>query len=87
MSEAQIKCHDPYCSFEGMCWPKPGERLTVIERICRGYGAAGHDTPLTVGDRMVIASVISAYNTLVLGPTRGRAHKLFMIRQATQIEK
>ena len=75
---------DPFCTFEGMCWPMPGERLTAIERVCRGYGRAGMDARLTHGDKMVIASVLSAYAQLVMGPTRGRAHKLAMIRQAAK---
>ncbi len=77
-----MKTRDPYCFFDGMTWPMPGPRLTAIERTCRGYSRGGHDAPLTVADRMVIASVLAAYSTLVLGPTAGRSHKLSMIRRA-----
>ena len=73
-----------YCTFEGMAWPMPGRRLVAIERTCRGYGPAGFDAPLSQGDRMIIASVLSAYTCLAIGPTRGRAHKLAMIRQAAR---
>ena len=85
MAGDKLRYQDPWCSFEGMTWPMPGKRLVAIERTCRGYDSSGHDSPLTMGDRMVIASVISAYNYLVLGPTRSRAHKLSMIRKAVQM--
>jgi hypothetical protein len=52
----------PFCNFNGMCWPVPGERLAELEDSLRyAPQTAGFD----MKDRLLAASVIAAYCELI----------------------
>ncbi|GHC72985.1 hypothetical protein GCM10007320_09250 [Pseudorhodoferax aquiterrae] len=55
-----------YRHFDGMCWPAPGKRLNELEWAARYAGQ------LTMSERLVAASVLSAFTELVRLPERQR---------------
>ncbi|CAN7592622.1 hypothetical protein LJR039_004312 [Pseudorhodoferax sp. LjRoot39] len=58
---------DPFHrNFDGMCWPVPGMALNELEWRQRYAGEP------STSDRMVVASVLSAYSELVRLPQRQR---------------
>lgn len=69
---------EAYRHFEGMAWPVPGERLTELERLLR---FADGTTVLTMSDRLVIASYLSAYRELVALPGKLRDARVRELRK------
>ncbi|MGL6351182.1 MAG: hypothetical protein ACRC2U_15335, partial [Aeromonas sp.] len=59
----------PFRHFDGMCWPVPGDRMDELERSLR---FAPDGAALSMSDRVVIASFLSAYRQLVVLPVRLR---------------
>ena len=55
-----------YRQFDGMCWPVPGEAMNELEWRQR-YGGDP-----SMSNRLVAASVLSAYSELVRLPQRQR---------------
>ena len=72
-----------YRHFEGMCWPVPGDRLDELESALRFSpdGAA-----LSMSDRMVIASYLSAYRELVALPGRLRDARVRELRKGPRTD-
>lgn len=55
-----------YRHFDGMCWPVPGKCLNELEWATR------YASSLTMSERMVAASVMSAFTELIRLPQRQR---------------
>lgn len=55
----------PYRHFDYQCWPVPCETLSDLERALRFM----EGEPLSVGDRLVTASVVAAYVRLIMKPS------------------
>lgn len=72
-----------YRHFEGMCWPVPGDRLDELERTLR---FADRDAVLTMSDRLVIASFLSAYRELVALPGRLRDERVRELRKGPRTD-
>ncbi len=56
-----------FAVFDGMAWPKPGERVSNIQHKMR-YA----DHKLTRDDLLIAASVLCAYGALVARDTEDR---------------
>ena len=54
-----------YRSFDGMCWPVPGERVEGLSWAARYAG-------LTKQDLLCVASVLDAYQELIRMPAKQR---------------
>lgn len=67
--------HAPFRIFDGMTWPAPCERLGDIEYALR------YAPEVSKNERLVAASVISAYMHLVRMPERTRRLRIREIRK------
>ncbi len=67
-----------YRTFGGMCWAVPGQRMDDLEYRIR-YSAK--DAVFTMGERLAIASFLSAYRALVRLPQKKRNERIKEIRQ------
>ena len=67
-----------YRTFEDMCWAVPGQRMDDLEYRMR---YAAKDAVFTMGERLTIASFLSAYRELVRLPQKERNERIKEIRQ------
>lgn len=67
-----------YRSFDGMCWPAPSERLGEIEWRAR------YATP-TQADLLMMASVLAAYQELIVMPAKKRDRIIKELRKGPGI--
>mgnify|MGYP003577776373 CR=1 FL=1 len=68
-----LKQSGPFKIFDGMTWPFPCERLNEVEWRLR-YGEP------TQQDRMLAASVMSAYTALIYKTQKERNHIASMLK-------
>lgn len=68
----------PFRNFNGMCWPVPGERLDEVEWALR-YQHRGN--PLPMKDRLLAASVIAAYCSLISASSHTRDDIIYELRK------
>jgi hypothetical protein len=64
-----------YANFDGMVWPKPCDALDEVQWRLR------YHSEIDKGDRMVAASVMSAYNALVECTQKKRNYVVANIRR------
>ena len=62
MTDITIPVGSPFVHFYGTEWPIPGDRLSDLEHALR---YASKDACFDIKDRLLAASVINAYFTLV----------------------
>lgn len=62
MTDITIPDGSPFVHFDGTAWPVPGDRLSDLEHALR---YASKDACFDMKDRLLAASVINAYFTLV----------------------
>ncbi len=63
-------------SFDGMCWPRPSAALSDLNWKLR-YGGT-----LTNSERLIAASVLSAYTQMVHDPAKKRNKVISKIRKS-----
>lgn len=66
--------------FDGMCWPVPGEFSAELEWRARHSHVA-----LSMGDRVSLASIVSAYTYLISLPAKGRDKIIRELRKGPQL--
>lgn len=66
--------------FDGMCWPVPGEFSAELEWRARHSHVA-----LSMGDRVCLASIVSAYTYLISLPAKGRDKIIRELRKGPQL--
>lgn len=64
-------------SFDGMCWPLPGERCDDIEWKLR-YASDS----MTREDQLLAASILSAYRQMIFDPHHKRVRVIRELRTA-----
>ena len=72
---------EAYRHFEGMVWPVPGERLDELEWLLRFS-----DSAVSMSDRLVIASYLSAYRELVALPGKLRDARVRELRKGPRTD-
>lgn len=77
MAEQQPK-PAPFRNFDGMCWPVPGERLDEVEW---GLRYKDRESPLPMEERLLAASVLAAYCSLVSASSHVRDKIIHELRK------
>lgn len=66
----------PYLHFDGMAWPNPRHASTLEYRL--RYASR----TIKRSDQLVLASIVSAYNTLIEATTKERNRRVASLRKA-----
>jgi len=69
----------PFRHFDGMCWPVPGERLDDVEWALRYWSRS---IPLPMEDRLLAASVMVAYRSLISASSHTRDDIIHELRKS-----